>query len=376
MHTADASFAVHLLDAGLADQADVDRALNIFVQNTSPLLRTKTNQIRAKIASPTTAEGHFYFAALYRSGTVIGFAMLGYYPRCRLVVVDHMVIDQDQRGEAAFYVFSQLLQDVMQKIEIEVDFTVVELEQGTEFGGDQTGGNEMVRLLGQIGFGQVHTEYTLANMEPRNYDARYPGILMLKGSQKLYRIRREDLLDIIHCILFDHYLPWYRDFFGEQIVPYRHYLESLYQKFETQLHDKPLLEINGPERDALILRPVPTFRRSAEFATAWYFSLFGATAAVATAVIYVLRLPAYLMVPFLLTLLALFVGVAAASGGNALEVFERAIATVPGGRRKSRYPRSTRVEKGKRADQRTRSVTRNSPDESTDKQDLTRDEST
>jgi hypothetical protein len=92
----------------------LDRALAIFVQNTSPLLRTKTNQIRAKIAAPVTPEGHFYFAALYRSSEVIGFAMFGYYPRSRLIAIDHMAIDHLHRGAAAFYVFAQLLQDTIQ----------------------------------------------------------------------------------------------------------------------------------------------------------------------------------------------------------------------------------------------------------------------
>jgi hypothetical protein len=29
---------------------------------------------------------------------IIGFAMFGYYPKSKLVVVDHMVIDNEQRG--------------------------------------------------------------------------------------------------------------------------------------------------------------------------------------------------------------------------------------------------------------------------------------
>ena len=62
-------------------------------------------------------------------------------------------------------------------------------------------------------------------MEPKNYEARYDGILMLRGADRLYRIRREDLLGIAHTILFDHYLPWYRDFFDDQIGTYRKYLE-------------------------------------------------------------------------------------------------------------------------------------------------------
>ena len=84
MRRTDASFGIRMLGPRPADRDDVDRALAIFVRNTSPLLRTKTNQIWAKIASPETPEGHFYFAAFYRSDIVIGFAMFGYYSHSHL----------------------------------------------------------------------------------------------------------------------------------------------------------------------------------------------------------------------------------------------------------------------------------------------------
>jgi len=344
MRRTDASFGIRMLGPRPPDRDDVDRALAIFVRNTSPLLRTKTNQIRAKIASPETAEGHFYFAAFYRTDVVIGFAMFGYYPRGHLVVVDHLVIDEGHRGDAAFYVFAQLLQDAIQSLDIEVDFVAVELEKGTDFGGGQTGGSELVKLLGQVGFGQVHTDYVLANMEPKNYEARYDGILMLRGADRLYRIRREDLLAIAHVILFDHYLPWYRDFFGDQIETYRKYLEQLYSEFETRLKSDPVIKVNGPEADLLISGPVPS-HRSPEAIAAMYLLMFAATAAIATAVLYVLRTPASLTVPVLLALLALFVGIAATSRGHAIEVLEQIIAALPGARGKSRYPRSNQKSK-------------------------------
>lgn len=343
MRRTDASFAIRLLGSKPADRDDVDRALGIFVRNTSPLLRTKTNQIRAKIASPETPEGRFYFAALYRGELVIGFVMFGYYPRNRLVVVDHLVIDSDHRGDAAFYVFAQLLQDVIQGLNLEVDFTAVELEKGSDFGGSQTSGAELVKLLGQIGFGEVHVAYVLANMEAKNYEARYDGVLMLRGTERLYKIRREDLLDVVRVILFDHYLPWYRDFFGEGIGSYRAYLERLYLEFESRLKDDPVIKINGPNKDVLIntsvVRP-----RSPEATAAIYLMMFAVTAAISTAVLYFLHTPASLTVPVLLTLLAVFVGIAAASRGQALEVFERIISVLPGGRNKSRYPRRSRNE--------------------------------
>jgi hypothetical protein len=337
MRRVNASFELRLLGPTAADRADVDKALAIFIKNTSALLRTKTNQIRQKIANPITAEGTFYFAALCRSKAIIGFAMFGYYPHSKLVVVDHMVIDNEQRGAAAFFIFSQLLHDTIQSLDLEIDFTAVELEDGNEYGSEQTGGNELVRLLGQVGFGKVHAEYFLPNIEPVNYEARYPGVLMLRGSQKLYRIRREDLLQISGGILFEHYLPWYRDFFGMQATAYQEYLEGLHQEFATRLGNQPTIKVNGPEADSLIVSPAIPASRSPEFRVGQYIVMFAAVVAIAGAAVYSLKIPPSSAIPMLIALVGVFGGIVAISSGKAFEVFEATIQLLRGGKQKSHY---------------------------------------
>lgn len=346
MRRVNASFELRLLGPTPADRADVDKALAIFIKNTSALLRTKTNQIRQKIANPITPEGTFYFAALCRSKTIIGFAMFGYYPKSKLVVVDHMVIDSEQRGAAAFFIFAQLLHDAIQSLNLEIDFTAVELEDGNEYGSEQTGGNELVRLLGQVGFGKVHAEYSLPNIEPVNYEARYPGILMLRGSQKLYRIRREDLLQISEGILFEHYLPWYRDFFGKQTAAYQQYLEGLYREFAKRLGNQPTIRVNGPETDSLIASPAILPARSTEFRVGQYIAMFAAVVAIAGTAIYALQIPPSSAIPMLIALVAVFGGIVAISSGKAFEVFEAAIQLLRGGKQKLRYPQSQAPSKG------------------------------
>ncbi|WP_316219425.1 hypothetical protein [Bradyrhizobium sp. SZCCHNR2026] len=370
MRRINASFELSLLGPSTADRQHVDKALNIFVQNTSPLLRTKTHQIRQKIAQPVTPEGTFYFAALCRSASVIGFAMFGYYPNSKLIVVDHMVIDRDNRGDAAFYIFAQLLHDAIQGLDLEVDFTAVELEDGNEYGSEQTGGNELVRLLGQVGFGKVHAEYFLPNIENVNYEAKYPGILMLRGSQKLYRIRREDLLRISRGILFEHYLPWYRDFFGKQTAAYQRYLGQLYENFANRLGNQPIIKINGPESDALIATPASVPMQSTEVRIGQHIAMFAAVVVVACTAIYELNVPPNWAAPLLISLVASFGGIVAISSGKSFEVFETAIQLIRGGKQKLHYqnnrPPLKRVEKPR---PQMRNRTKGSGAEIIDKQD-------
>jgi hypothetical protein len=220
----------------------------------------------------------------------------------------------------------------------------VELEDGNQYGSEQTGGNELVRLLGQVGFGKVHVEYFLPNIEPINYKATYPGILMIRGSQKLYRIRREDLLNIAHGILFEHYLPWYRGFFGDQSTSYKGYLDRLFRDFANRLGNQPTVTVNGPETDSLIVNPttLPTKPgpHSVEFRVGLYIAMFAAVAAIACGALYELKTPPSLTVPTLLGLVALFGGIVAISSGRAIEVFEGIIQLLRDGKRKLHYQQS------------------------------------
>ena len=161
---------------------------------------------------------------------------------------------------------------------LEVDFSVAEIEKGTDFGGDQTGGQKLVRLLAQVGFGEVHIPYFLPNMEPKIYEARYAGILMLRGSERLYQIRREDLVEICHTIFFDHYLAWYQDFFtDQQLASYRKHLDSLLRDLRESLSKMPIVKVNGADPGGLIEWHENENVRSPEFKITWYAGILVGT---------------------------------------------------------------------------------------------------
>jgi hypothetical protein len=342
MRSSDASFSVRLLTTGRMDRADLDVAFAIFVRNSPPALRTKTNEIRAKMAPGHEAERALYIAALYRDEIIIGFAMFSYLPRSRLLIIDHMSIDRDQRGMAAFFVFSQLLADVIQKTKLEIDYTIIEVEKNVQFGGDETGGIKLVRLLGQVGFGEVHATYFMPNMDSENYEARFEGVLMLRTAEKIYRIRREDFLGICRSIYYEHYLAWFLEFFDHQkLQGYESHLEALYQDVSASLRAESVILVNGAEPNGLIESPSIHAVRSKEATAAIYVGMFAIVALVVLLPLLLLKVSGSFIAPIIVALLLLFAGILAASSGQAFEVFEH-ISSYLGGTRKSRYRRSGR----------------------------------
>jgi hypothetical protein len=340
MAAVDASFRVRALGPSAPDRADLDAALSIFTRNTSPLLRTQANQIRQKIRKPNNPHGTFYFLAFYRGDVVIGFAMFGHYPRTRLVAIDHMAIAEGQRGSAAFYVFAQLIRDLTENLGLEVDFAIVEVERHNRFGGDQTGGQDLVRLLGQVGFGEVHMDYVIPNMEPRSDAMGYEGTLMIRGPQKLYSIRREDLVELYRTVVYEHYLPWFRDFLGAEGPGYEDYLDGVFQAFRDQLKETPIVRVNGEEVDQLVAQPRLPVPRTAEVRALYYTATFGICCGVLVAAAAFLKVQNNLLPMIFIALLVVFAGVVAVSSGRAYDVFQLAISSLPGGRHRSRYPQS------------------------------------
>jgi len=342
MRSSDASFSVRLLTVGHADRGDLDAAFAIFVRNSSPTFRTKTNQIRAKLEPGHEAERSLYVAALYRGDLVIGFAMYSHLPTTRLVIIDHMVIDRDQRGMAAFFVFSQLLFDVIQRSRLEVDYTIIEVEKDANFGGDETGGRKLIRLLSQVGFGEVHATYFMPNMEPKDYKSRFEGVLMVQGAEKIYRLRREDFLGLCRAIYYEHYLSWFAEFFDRpQLAEYKAHLGALYHDVVGALRDEPAILVDGAEPNGLIESPPIHAIRSKEATAAMYVGMFSVVSLVVLLPLFLLKVSSSFIAPTILALLLLFAGVIATGSGRAFEVLEH-ISGYLGGTHRSRYPQTFR----------------------------------
>jgi hypothetical protein len=337
MHSADASFSIRVLTIGHSDRSDLDAALAIFVRNTPPAFRTKTNEIRTKMASEDPTERKLYIAALYRGDLVIGFAMFSYLRVSRIVIIDHVVIDRDQRGMAAFFVFSQLLYDLIWNSQLEINYTIAEIESGALFGGEGTGGTKLIRLLSQVGFDEVHAKYFMPSMEARTAGARFDGVLMLHSAEKIHRMRREEFLGICKSIYDEHYLSWFSEFLNRrQLSEYKAHLDDLHRDLRSELRDTTEILINGAQSNGLIEAPPTVAKRSDEAVATIYVALFIAIVIAAAFLLYFLSVPSSLTMPILLALLLLFAGVIAVSRGRAFDVFERIITRFES-TRKSRY---------------------------------------
>ncbi|MEI9991690.1 MAG: hypothetical protein WDM86_16805 [Rhizomicrobium sp.] len=230
---------LRIFDRTAPGRRDLNDALAIFARNTSPLIRTQINQIQEKFENPESPTGRFYYAGFFSNDRIVGFNMFAYYPKSRVIIVDHMALEPEHRRHGSFYIFAispstmdfgqfarRLLRRDRGRRRSRVDH------------GDITG-SLLVRLLRQVGFGRVHVKYYLPSNEPKIYQKKFEAALMLRGLNRVPQIRTEDLLDIVKVILFEHDLAWYRDYFGDFLPSYEAHLSEILTDIQRQVEHEP-----------------------------------------------------------------------------------------------------------------------------------------
>jgi hypothetical protein len=307
------------------DAAELTKALLLFSRNTSPAHRTQSNQIQYKFDHPDNPYGTFFYVGLYESGEIVGFAMFGYYPRRRVVVFDHLTIAAERRKHGAYYDFASLLKECIEENCPDFAYVVAEITIDPAFADDDFSGAALIWLLRRVGFGRVQTAYFLPTMEKRTYKQNVEAALMLSGAHQTKRIRTEDLLDVYEVILFEHYLPWFRDFFDDWLPQYEAHLKRLFDDFRRRIAKKTTITVNGSRYDELsgtrphrrkVLLGVPA-------RTVGHFVLFLILLTTVAVISWLLQLSDRAMLLVSLSALLAFSGLAAISDAKAYRVFEK-----------------------------------------------------
>lgn len=326
MHASAGIFSVKMLTAS-STTAEVDEAIHIFECNTPPRLRTDSEEIRKKIAAPELKAGVRYFAALYRGPALIGFAMFGYYPSTKLVIIDHMVIQTGERGDSAFAVFTGLLIDQMDHLA--VDYIAIEVELESE---SRASGITMMRRLTRNEFGKATVNYRLPATDTTILDGQFDGALLLRSMQEapddFVQIQKAEIERIVETIYFKHYYDWYSDVWSSaKLKLYRTYINALFKEFKSGIQ-KEYVPISHYIKKPSEIDPLPPPPRHG---MAFYFLMFAVTAAICGSVIYLLKVP-FLSAPIILIgFLAVFAGIVLVANGGAWKVLDAALkATVKG----------------------------------------------
>lgn len=226
---------------------NITKALNVYSKNIDPLIRTDTREILYWIDRYNQQfSDRFYIVALYLNEVVIGYAQFAYFREEKLVFIDYVAIEKENRKNNTFYEFIEKIKDFFIEEGIEYNYIVTEVGYYKENKEPTEVTKNLIRLLKMTGFGVVKMTYYQPMLGKLNYETELSTVLMLYTANEVKRIKIETFLLIIDTIYYKHYKRWYDRFLNEkEQVEYVSRLKELKSRIEQNLHKRDHIEING-----------------------------------------------------------------------------------------------------------------------------------
>ncbi|MEO6324234.1 MAG: hypothetical protein ABIT01_01005 [Thermoanaerobaculia bacterium] len=229
------------------------RAVQIYLRNTPPSLRTNTNEIahwleHFRIGLPV----EFYVFGFLADNDVIGYAELAYIASAHLFAVDYLVIDEQYRGNNTFFEFSHQLRAYLTSAHPEYRYVVAEVAHASLTVEPSPQSRLMIRLLKLQGFHVIRAPYFQPALGLDNLEGELRASLLVHSIDELPALRTTTYLAIVQALYFEYYLPWYT-LYAESCAAYEQRLHDRLQDITGELRDATVVLLNGHHT----LLPVP-----------------------------------------------------------------------------------------------------------------------
>lgn len=213
-------------------------ALQIYVRNTPPSMRTDTNEITFWLERFTERFGSpFYVFGFYRNEILVGYAEAAYFPSQQLIMIDYLVIDAAHRGHNVFFEFVDHLRSYLERKHPEYRYAVAEVAYGAGRSAPSSEAVLRVRLLRLQGFQVVPVRYVQPRLSLDDIQSETSADLLVYSTESIDFMRGEAYLEIVRTIYYQYYLPW-KSIISANRQPYRSYLDRLYKDIENSIPDR------------------------------------------------------------------------------------------------------------------------------------------
>jgi hypothetical protein len=227
-----------------SNHPDFIEAINLYLANTKPELRTDSKEIAFWLdVCNARFEDPFYILGFYLNSKLIGFAELAYFVEEKFAIVDYIAIDEDFRERGAFHVFLGEIKQFIKSRHPEYHFIVGEVAcySGKEPSDED---RTLIRLLKTVHFGVVKCIYRSPRMTP--FESSMGSVMMVYSQVKVKEIKKDAFLLIVKAIYYKYYLRWIGEFDSEnEKIQYTREVTQLMVDIESKLKNKVMVEING-----------------------------------------------------------------------------------------------------------------------------------
>jgi hypothetical protein len=247
MLTSDHKFRLLSFGEDSHDAADYARAERVYLDSMGVTARTDTNEIaywKDRYNDEFSKEGdRLFIFGFLRDEEVIGFALVFYFLKHRMVVVDHIAIKEPARNFGSFFKFKEMIEDYMRK-SLQIDYFIAEIVTSKEGDPHPVDHQLLIQLLKQQGFKVAHIPYYTPSIKEDEYTSRIDAALMIHRKDRGNAISTNQLLSLLDCLLNDLYLRWYKPH-SKNIRAFRRQLKELRDIYKKEASKEPTVILNG-----------------------------------------------------------------------------------------------------------------------------------
>jgi hypothetical protein len=247
--------------------ADFAAALQVYVRNTAPSIRTDTNEITYWLDEFAKKFGDsFYVFGFYRDRSLVGYAECAYFQEERLIAIDYITIDAHCRRNNVFYEFVEHLKQFLEDAHPEYRYAVAEVTYGPGQPYPSQESSLITRLLKLQGFRVIRAPYFQPRLMIDYAESEMQADLLIYSPAPFDNIQADTYLAIVQTLYYKYYLRW-KSVIPNELGAYRKHLDGTFSKVQAGVGRKRLIQVNGHSAllKAPVRRPVVTVHRIISF---------------------------------------------------------------------------------------------------------------
>lgn len=231
----------------ITKSSDVDyaTALRIYNETTPSDIKTNTNELTYWLnKKDENCPFDLLMFGLYLDDIVVGFSMMSYLKRQRIIVIEYLALNGHYRVNAVFFSFMNLLQNYIIDIGLDVAYFVVEISNKNNGNSIDKESIFFKKLICLEGFGMVSATYYTLPLGLSNYESSFEAFLFIKTNDNINQISKSTFLDIVHTIYYNYSLIWYGDFLdSSDITVYKQKIDVCFESVKKHAADSEFFEI-------------------------------------------------------------------------------------------------------------------------------------
>jgi hypothetical protein len=193
-------------------------ALKIYNETTAVDIRTNTNEITYWIDQSSMQRVSFepMVFVLYLDDAPIGFAMMCYLKKTKIVLIDYLTVYDKYRINAVLFPYLSLLQSYLNKNGYIVSYIVNEVSNKNNGQSINKESKMFKKLFCLEGFGKLGAIYYFPQLGANNPESIFEAHLYIKSNDNISLLHKDTYLSIVESIYRDYNLEWYLPFFSDE----------------------------------------------------------------------------------------------------------------------------------------------------------------